>query len=191
MFAPDIQMRRRAASSPAAAADIRIQAATVAQDWRAAHAIITEHIEWISASLGIEYADAAQPSLHGELATIARFYTPPHGQLFLARLDGAPAGTVGVVRSADGIAELKRLYVRPIARRHHLGEALVRAALRAAATFDCHTIRLSTLPGLMDTAIAIYRRLGFRETAPFGDVALPGLLYLARQVPPLGSAHAA
>lgn len=98
---------------------------------------------------------------------------------------------MGVITPPDGTAELKRLYVRPIARGHNLGESLVRAALRTAAEFDCHTIRLSTLPPLMNTAIAIYRRLGFREMEPFGDVDVEGLLYLARPVPPLAKSCAA
>jgi putative acetyltransferase len=171
--------------------NLTIAVAHTPADWSAARAIIREHIAWISSSIGFDYADEAQPAVHAELDALERYYTPPSGQLFLARLDGVPAGTVGVLTPADGVAELKRLYVRPLARGHNLGASLVLRALRAADEAGCHTLRLSTLPGVMDTAIALYRRLGFRETEPFGDVSLEGLLYLARPVPPSSGARAA
>jgi GNAT superfamily N-acetyltransferase len=168
-----------------------IVAARDQTDWEAARAIIHEHITWISASIGLDYADEAQPAVHRELAGLERYYTPPKGRLFLARLDAVPAGTVGVLTLADGVAELKRLYVRPIARGHNLGAALVQSAVRAADEAGCHTLRLSTLPGVMDAAISLYRRMGFHETEPYGDVSLDGLLYLARPVSPSASARAA
>jgi putative acetyltransferase len=169
---------------PASVADLRVCAARTDADWRDAHAIITDHITWVATSAGIRDPFTVQPSLRGELDDLPAFYTPPHGRLFLARLDGVPVGSVGVVAAPDGTAEMKRLYVRPAARGHNLGEHLVQRALHAAGQLGCHTLQLSTMRGIMDTAIALYRRLGFVETAPFGDVDLDIMLFLARSVLP-------
>ncbi|MGD9893543.1 MAG: GNAT family N-acetyltransferase [Dehalococcoidia bacterium] len=169
---------------PMPIADLRVCAARTDQDWRDVLAVIMDHIEWITASAGIDDPFDVQPSLRGELDDLRAFYTPPHGRIFLARLDGVPVGSVGVAAEPDGVAEMKRLFVRPGARGHNLGEHLVRTALDAAQQLGCHTLRLSTIPGLMDTAIGLYRRLGFEETAPFGDIDLDSMLFLARPVLP-------
>ena len=83
---------------------------------------------------------------------------------------------------ADGWAEMKRLYVRPAGRGHGLGKRLVVTALAAAERLGCHTVKLATAPGHMDQAVALYRSLGFRETARFDDLCFDGVLYLERQV---------
>jgi ribosomal protein S18 acetylase RimI-like enzyme len=77
---------------------------------------------------------------------------------------------------------MKRMYVRPSARGRHIGERLVWAAISAGRDLGCHTIRLETLPGLMDHAVAIYRRLGFYPIERFDETAVAGLLYLERPI---------
>jgi len=46
------------------------------------------------------------------------------------------------------------------------------------------------VPGLMDSAIALYYRLGFQPMPRFGDLPLDNLLYLERRVEPLDKAAA-
>ncbi len=110
--------------------------------------------------------------------------------LLIATTDGLLAGHVGIVAEPDGTAEMKRLYVRPYARGLGLGERLVRAALTTAAGLGCHTMKLVTVPGLMDSAIALYYRLGFQPMPRFGDLPLDNLLYLERCIEPLDEAAA-
>ncbi|MGH2586233.1 MAG: GNAT family N-acetyltransferase [Dehalococcoidia bacterium] len=163
--------------------NVRVQPVIDDAGWRDARAIIAEHVRWVTAALGIGDMAAVQPSLRDELADLTTFYTPPRGRLLLAWLDGEVAGSVGVAVTAERTAEMKRLYVRPAARGHSLGELLVRAALRAAGDLGCHTLWLSTMPGAMDTAIALYRRLGFRDVPPVAGLDIDDALYLARPVP--------
>jgi ribosomal protein S18 acetylase RimI-like enzyme len=163
------------AESPA----IEVRRATGAVDWGQARELILEYLTWVHAAGRID-PFAAQPWLSDELVRLEDWYRPPRGALILASLDRAPVGVVAVSTHAEGRAEMKRLYVRPAARGHHLGERLTWAAITAARDLGCHTLRLETMPDLMQHAVAIYRRLGFHPVDRFDDTAIDGLLYLER-----------
>lgn len=112
-------------------------------------------------------------SLGAETAALPGVYSPPRGTLLLA-LDvstGEPLGTVGVrpFSETGDECEIKRLYVRDVARGSGLGRALAEAALSAAADTGYRTALLTTLPGSMELALAMYRRLGFEQCDPFYD----------------------
>jgi GNAT superfamily N-acetyltransferase len=110
-----------------------------------------------------------------ELAGLPGEYGPPHGRLLLARDGAAPAGCVGLRRLAPGVAEIKRLYVRPAYRATGLGRRLAEAAIAGAREAGCRRVMLDTLPKMRE-AIALYRSLGFRETAPYLAEPTPGSL---------------
>ena len=137
----------------------------------------------IARSLFREYAESLGSHLcfqdfEIEVATLPGAYGPPSGALLLASRDGAAAGCVALrPLEPPAVAELKRLYVRPSARRAGLGEALTEAALELARTAGYDRIRLDTLP-TMAAAQSLYRRLGFREVAPYRLNPLPGVLHM-------------
>jgi GNAT superfamily N-acetyltransferase len=90
-------------------------------------------------------------------------------------------GIAAVLDHGDGTAEIKRMYVRPIARGRGIADLLVSRALDAAAGFGCHTAWLETLRGPMDRAIAVYRRNGFSELdGPGRRLALDTAVMMAR-----------
>ncbi|RAJ35828.1 acetyltransferase (GNAT) family protein [Kitasatospora sp. SolWspMP-SS2h] len=106
--------------------------------------------------------------------------TAPRGGVFLlARLDGRPAGCAGV-RTLDtdpadpgtpaagtpGSAELKRLYVRPSARGHGLGRALLAAAEDAARALGHTRLRLDTMAEFAE-ARALYTAAGYADIPPY------------------------
>jgi ribosomal protein S18 acetylase RimI-like enzyme len=95
-----------------------------------------------------------------ELAGLPGRYAPPEGGLWLAFDNGNPVGCVGLRKLADGIGEMKRLYVRPDFRGFGAGRALAEAAIRQAQLSDYERMRLDTLPP-MHAAIALYESLGF------------------------------
>ena len=72
----------------------------------------------------------------------------------------------GLRRSEDGIAELKRVFVRPAGRGQRLGEAITRRLIADARAFGYRSVRLDTLP-FMHTAQALYESLGFVDCAPY------------------------
>jgi putative acetyltransferase len=119
------------------------------------------------------YADSLPFSLDfqnfaEELAGLPAPYTPPAGCLLLARESGAAVGIVGLKPLAAGIAEIKRLYIVPEVRGAGVGRMLAERAVAAATAKGYQRVRLDTHRPSMAAAIALYRRLGFVEIAPYG-----------------------
>ncbi|MEK6797466.1 MAG: GNAT family N-acetyltransferase [Planctomycetota bacterium] len=82
-------------------------------------------------------------------------------------------GCIALRKIGEGVCEMKRLYVRPQARGHGVGQFLVERLLREARAIGYAKILLDTLDR-MQTAIAIYRSFGFKECAPYSYHPVPG-----------------
>jgi GNAT superfamily N-acetyltransferase len=118
-------------------------------------------------------------------------FAPPAGRLLLLEEDGAILGCGCLRRSAAGIAEIKRMYLRPKARGRGLGRMLLEALLAAARAEDYREIRLDT-DGLMPAAVALYISAGFEPCPPYSESEIPAAfhdrwLFMRRDltVPPL------
>ena len=106
-------------------------------------------------------------------------YAPPSGRLLLALWDERPAGVIALRALAeDGLCEMKRLYVRPEFRGHRIGRILAERVIGEAEEIGYARMRLDTVPGNMDRAIAMYRELGFRETDPYYDSPVGQTLFM-------------
>ena len=125
-----------------------------------------------------EYANAIGVDLEyqgftAELEALPLPYTPPHGALLIAQINGDTAGCVALRRLNDDIGEMKRLYVRPAFRSWGLGKYLVEATIQAARRAGYTALRLDTLPS-MAAAQGLYRKLGFTEIPAYNNNHLPG-----------------
>ena len=81
--------------------------------------------------------------------------------------DHAVAGG-GLRRLSAGVAEIKRMYVRPAARSRGLAADLLTALELAAASLGYRAVRLDTGPKQVH-ALSLYRRSGYVEIAPYND----------------------
>ena len=125
--------------------------------------------------------DLGHQGFSDELAALPGPYAPPDGAILLAKQGDHVLGCVALKRLSPGIAEIKRLYVRPQARGQGVARALVSAMLKQAAQLGYGEIKLDTLAH-MEAAIALYRSAGFTDIPPYGSHPYPGLVTLGKKL---------
>ncbi|RPH47392.1 MAG: GNAT family N-acetyltransferase [Planctomycetota bacterium] len=113
--------------------------------------------------------DIAHEGFAKEWAGLPGAYAPPRGELLLASVDGQPAGCVALRPIDADTGEMKRFYVRPAFRGRGIGRALAGAVVDAARRIGYRRLLLDTHP-TMTAAIALYRSMGFRETASYRSI---------------------
>ncbi len=113
-----------------------------------------------------------------ELAQLPGDYAPPSGRLFLAEFEGKLAGCVALHRIDHASCEMKRLYVRAEFRGKMLGRALVQTIINEARTIGYQRVRLDTVEPVMKNAVALYRKIGFRDIPPYRDNPVVGAIYM-------------
>jgi putative acetyltransferase len=133
--------------------------------------------------LFLEYAHSLGFSLcfqsfDQELAGLPGDYAPPDGRLLLAEYEGRLAGCVALHRLEAEICEMKRLYLRPQFRGKGVGRALAEKVIGEARSIGYRKMRLDTVEPIMKDAVAMYRRLGFREIEPYRVNPIAGAMYM-------------
>jgi putative acetyltransferase len=116
-----------------------------------------------------------------ELSSLPGAYAPPRGRLLLACHGKESAGCVALRPLETDTCEMKRLYVRPAYRTGGVGRLLAERVIHEAATAGYRRMRLDTLP-IMESALQLYRRLGFREIAPYTANPVKGAVFLELQL---------
>jgi putative acetyltransferase len=146
-----------------------VRSVTSALDMGPVRVLLREYV----ASLGL---DLCFQDFEQELAQLPGPYAPPSGCLLLASVEDEPAGCVALKQLAEGVSEMKRLYVRRRYRGTGLGRALAEQIIREARRRGYRAIRLDTIAPVMERAVALYRSLGFREIPAYCHNPVPGAL---------------
>ncbi len=137
------------------------------------------------------YAAHLADSSHGQVgiciegfqAELDRLPSPfdqPGDRLLLACVQTRLLGCVALhLRQIGGerLCELKRMWTEPALRGRGAGRALVAHALLAARAEGCAAVVLDTHPEAMPQAVALYRRLGFREIERYNSNPVPGISF--------------
>src|SRR5271155_1795445 len=129
--------------------------------------------------LFLEYAQSLGFSLcfqnfETELASLPGDYAPPEGRLLLSEYEGQLAGCVVLHKLESDTCEMKRLYLRPAFRGKGLGRVLAGHIIAEARQIGYRRMRLDTVEPVMKDAVAMYRRIGFREIAPYCSNPIAG-----------------
>jgi GNAT superfamily N-acetyltransferase len=133
--------------------------------------------------LFLEYAQSLGFSLcfqnfDKELAGLPGDYAPPEGRLLLAEFESQLAACVALHKLEDRICEMKRLYLRPQFRGKGLGRVLAERIIAEARQIGYERMRLDTVEPVMKDAVAMYRKLGFKEIAPYSPNPMAGAMYM-------------
>ena len=133
--------------------------------------------------LFLEYAKSLNFSLcfqdfDNELAGLPGDYAPPEGRLLVAEYEGQLAGCVALYKLQDEICEMKRLYLRPAFRGKGLGRVLADRIIAEARQIGYRRMRLDTVEPVMQDAVAMYRKLGFKEIDAYRPNPNAGTLYM-------------
>ncbi len=129
---------------------------------------VTEMVEALDSYLGALYPAHSNYLL--SLDSLIR----DNVRFLVARVNGTAAGCGALVLDDPEYAEIKRMYVKPEARRLGVGAAILRE-LEGLAREAKHTcVRLET--GIYQPeALALYKRTGYVERGPFGGYPLDPL----------------
>jgi GNAT superfamily N-acetyltransferase len=104
----------------------------------------------------------------GQLRNLLTVFAPPRAECLLARLDGAAVGIVMTKPNSGDMCEMNRMFVRPTARGHGVGRALVSEILIVAR--DLGYKRMMLAGGKRHTeALGLYRSLGFTDDPTLPD----------------------
>ena len=128
-------------------------------EYAAASALFKEYAEWLNIDLSFQ-------NFEEELLQLKEMYREPTGGIFLLQQENEFVGCVAIRKKENGIAELKRMYIKPLTRNTGGGTLLLENALTTAKLLGYQLIRLDTLAN-MTPAINLYKKHGFYEIAPY------------------------
>jgi GNAT superfamily N-acetyltransferase len=91
----------------------------------------------------------------------------PSISFLVARIDDEPIGCVGLQPTERGVAEVRRMYVRPAQRGLGVSRMLLEAVEKVAQRWHVTTLRLET-GDLQPESISLYSSSGYRRVPAFG-----------------------
>lgn len=126
--------------------------------------VVQDLLTALDAELDERYTgEGIEPPVHD-----ARDYVPPRGVLLVARLGGQAVGC-GALRPgpAEGVGEVKRMYVTPAVRGRRIAERLLGELVEAARRLGYRRLVLETGTEQPE-ALRLYERLGWTPAPAFG-----------------------
>jgi putative acetyltransferase len=149
---------------------VNIRAAAGDADKQAVRALFQEYATSVT-------SDICFQGFAAELAGLPGDYAAPRGCLLLAEYEGVAVGCVGVRPIDTAVCEMKRLFVRRVARGLGAGRLLAEGAVVFGRAAGYRVMRLETLPD-MKRAQKLYRHLGFAEIPSYRANPAEGAIYL-------------
>jgi GNAT superfamily N-acetyltransferase len=132
-----------------------------------------EYLQWantkVEENFQVSFDIAAM--LEDDMNTLGKFM-PPMGRLLLGLVEDQPMGIACLKELSNSIGEIKRMYVRPQARKIGLGRALLRRILEESCQIGYERVRLDSAR-FMAEAHQLYRTSGFQEIEAYEGSEIP------------------
>ncbi|MEP7329251.1 MAG: GNAT family N-acetyltransferase [Betaproteobacteria bacterium] len=161
-----------------------IRTASSVKDYDDFARLVAEYVDWCRDRYkeDVWFIDNVfgHQSLATELTALATSYGPPNGKTLLATRDGEIRGGVAYRKLDDHTCEMKRLFIPGRFQGQGVGRRLCDALIQAARDDGFAVMKLDT-GGRLTEAIAMYRRIGFHECAPYHaypEALLPYLVFM-------------
>ncbi len=138
---------------------VEIIIANTENEYQAAGILFKEYAAWLNIDLAFQKFDE-------ELLQLKKMYSFPNGAILLSKNENLFTGCVAVRKKENGIAELKRMFIKDNYRNEGIGSLLLQKALDIATELHYKKIRLDTLD-TMTPAINLYKKFGFYEIEPY------------------------
>jgi putative acetyltransferase len=111
----------------------------------------------------------------------------PRLRFYVLTVDGEPVGCGALRELEPGVAELKRMYVRPAFRGRGLSRVLIRRLEEEARLADMRLLRLETGPRQVE-ALGLYRTSGYTDIPRYGEyIDSPDSICLQKRLSPMGT----
>lgn len=120
-------------------------------------------------------------NIDDELKDPAKKYNSPEGELLVAVEGEDVLGMIAYHKHSDTRCEMKRLYVKPSCRGMKLGEKLIEELIAHARQAGYKEMVLDTIVPLQ-SAIHLYKKLGFTECEPYYHNPMPDVLYFRKEL---------
>lgn len=114
---------------------------------------------------------------NNEIENLEDKYGLPYGRLYIAFYENQVAGCIALRKLNDTRCEMKRLYVKPEFRNRGIAKTLIERVIRDAKDIGYSSILLDTLP-FLQTAIKMYKKLGFYEIECYNNSPMEKSIYL-------------
>lgn len=152
----------------------QIKRAQFPDDLESVLQIYKEYVSSTSVSLDYQNNEA-------EFNNLSAKYSGKYSQIFIACEGGEVLGCAAFREHTSVICEMKRVYVRPIARGRQIGQALVKHVINEAKKVGYHQICLDVLPEFK-AAYELYVSLGFKEHEPITYNPVEGAHFLGLDI---------
>ena len=143
------------------------------QDLLVVRQLFWEYLQWLNDKLNqaFHFTFDVDTAVEQSMDDVTIFL-PPKGRFLLAIDDTGVAGCACMRTIGPGLAEVKRVYVRPAHRRNGVARGLIQALILDLRQSGYARVRLDT-GFFMPEAQKLYQSLGFEEIAPYPESEVP------------------
>lgn len=136
--------------------------------------------------LFLEYANSLNFELcfqdfEKEIFDLPAQYSEPTGCIILCYENEKPIGCVGLRQFAEGICEMKRLYLINEARGKGIGRVLAEEIVEKAKELGYQKMQLDTIE-TMKEAISLYKSMGFKKIPAYRYNPIQGVIYMEMEL---------